>query len=119
MALAGILFSRKGAKGIVVESRLVSEHHRVHLVSEAHIWDQSGVTALDRRIRRIKLGGQPAGALQDQPVQPAATLGRWPSQTFCNEPSRRCSSRSGWCVPAQTGAATTSAFNSVPSAALP
>jgi SulP family sulfate permease len=26
-------------------------------MAEAHIWDQSGVTALDQVIRRLKLGG--------------------------------------------------------------
>jgi SulP family sulfate permease len=86
VALAGILFSRKVAKVIAVESELVGDSHRVYRVrgqlffvssiyfrqgfelhehpqrvtidmAEAHIWDQSGVTALDQVIRRLKLGG--------------------------------------------------------------
>jgi SulP family sulfate permease len=86
VALAGILFSRKVAKVIDVESALVAPDHRVYTVrgqlffvssiyfrhgfelhehparitidmAEAHIWDQSGVTALDQVIRRLKLGG--------------------------------------------------------------
>jgi SulP family sulfate permease len=86
VALAGILFSRKVAKVIAVESRLEGDDHRVYVVrgqlffvssvyfragfeihehparvtidmADAHIWDQSGVTALDQVIRRLKLGG--------------------------------------------------------------
>jgi SulP family sulfate permease len=86
VALAGILFSRKVAKVIEVESHLQAEGHRIYRVrgqlffvssiyfrqgfelhehpsrvtidmAEAHIWDQSGVTALDQVIRRLKLGG--------------------------------------------------------------
>jgi SulP family sulfate permease len=86
VALAGILFSRKVAKVIAVESELEGEDHRIYRVrgqlffvssiyfrqgfelhehparvtidmGEAHIWDQSGVTALDQVIRRLKLGG--------------------------------------------------------------
>ena len=88
VALAGILFSRKVAKVITVDSRLESDGHRVYSVrgqlffvssiylrqgfelhehphparvtidmAGAHIWDQSGVTALDQVIRRLKLGG--------------------------------------------------------------
>ncbi|MCT0213617.1 SulP family inorganic anion transporter [Synechococcus sp. CS-1326] len=86
VALAGILFSRKVAKVIEVSSELVEPGHRVYRVrgqlffvssiyfrqgfelhehparvtidmAEAHIWDQSGVTALDQVIRRLKQGG--------------------------------------------------------------
>jgi SulP family sulfate permease len=86
VALAGILFSRKVAKVIAVESRLESPDHRIYTVkgqlffvstiyfrqgfdlhdhprqitidmTEAHIWDQSGVTALDQVIRQLKLKG--------------------------------------------------------------
>ncbi len=86
VGLAAILFSRKVAKVIKVESSLNSENHRVYKVkgqlffvssiyfrqgfelhehpqkitidmAEAHIWDQSGVAVLDQVIRRIKLGG--------------------------------------------------------------
>jgi len=86
VAMAGILFSRKVAKVIDVSSALVAPDHRVYTVrgqlffvssiyfrqgfelhehparvtidmAEAHIWDQSGVTALDQVIRRLKLGG--------------------------------------------------------------
>jgi SulP family sulfate permease len=86
VALAGILFSRKVAKVIAVSSELVEPDHRVYKargqlffvssiyfrqgfelhehparvtidMAEAHIWDQSGVTALDQVIRRLKLGG--------------------------------------------------------------
>jgi SulP family sulfate permease len=86
VALAGILFSRKVAKVIAVTSQLVELDHRVYTVrgqlffvssiyfrqgfelhehparvtidmAEAHIWDQSGVSALDQVIRRLKLGG--------------------------------------------------------------
>jgi len=86
VGLAAILFSRKVAKVIKVDSSLNSENHRTYKVkgqlffvssiyfrqgfelhehpkkvtidmSEAHIWDQSGVTVLDQVIRRIKLGG--------------------------------------------------------------
>ncbi|MFO7628155.1 MAG: SulP family inorganic anion transporter [Prochlorococcaceae cyanobacterium] len=86
VALAALLFSRKVAKVIAVESELESEGHRLYRVrgqlffvssiyfrqgfelhehprrvtidmAEAHIWDQSGVSALDQVIRRLKLGG--------------------------------------------------------------
>ena len=86
VALAGILFSRKVAKVIEVSSELIAPGHRVYRVrgqlffvssiyfrqefelhehpervtidmADAHIWDQSGVTALDQVIRRLKLGG--------------------------------------------------------------
>ena len=86
VALAGILFSRKVAKVIQVESQLESPDHRIYTVrgqlffvsciyfrqgfelhehparvtidmAEAHLWDQSGVTALDQVIRRLRLGG--------------------------------------------------------------
>jgi len=86
VALAGILFSRKVAKVIEVSSELIAPDHRVYRVqgqlffvssiyfrqgfelhehpehvtidmAGAHIWDQSGVTALDQVIRRLKLGG--------------------------------------------------------------
>jgi SulP family sulfate permease len=86
VGLAAILFSRKVAKVIKVESSLNGKDHRIYKVSgqlffvssiyfrqgfelhehpkkitidmaEAHIWDQSGVTVLDQVIRRIKLGG--------------------------------------------------------------
>ncbi len=86
VALAGILFSRKVAKVIQVESRLEADDHRVYSVrgqlffvssiyfrqgfelhehparvtidmAGAHIWDQSGVAALDQVIHRLRLGG--------------------------------------------------------------
>ena len=86
VALAGILFSRKVAKVIAVESHLIDAGHRLYTVrgqlffvssiyfragfevhehparvtidmADAHIWDQSGVSALDQVIRRLKLGG--------------------------------------------------------------
>lgn len=86
VALAAILFSRKVAKVISVESHLEGNDHRVYTVTgqlffvssiyfrqgfdlhdhparisidmaQAHIWDQSGVTALDQVIRKLKLGG--------------------------------------------------------------
>jgi len=86
VALAGILFSRKVAKVIEVSSELIDPNHRLYRVqgqlffvssiyfrqgfelhehparvtidmAGAHIWDQSGVTALDQVIRRLKLGG--------------------------------------------------------------
>jgi SulP family sulfate permease len=86
VALAAILFSRKVAKVIVVESRLEGDDHRIYTVrgqlffvsvvyfkagfelhehparvtidmAEAHLWDQSGVTALDQVIRRLRSGG--------------------------------------------------------------
>jgi SulP family sulfate permease len=86
VALAGILFSRKVAKVIDISSQLVAPDHRIYSVrgqlffvssvyfrqgfalhehparitidmAGAHIWDQSGVTALDQVIRRLKLGG--------------------------------------------------------------
>ena len=86
VGLAAILFSRKVAKVIKVESSLTSENQRIYRVkgqlffvssiyfrqgfelhehpkkvtidmAEAHIWDQSGVNVLDQVIRKIKLGG--------------------------------------------------------------
>lgn len=86
VALAGILFSRKVAKVIQVESHLESPDHRLYTVrgqlffvssiyfrqgfelhehparvtidmAEAHLWDQSGVAVLDQVIRRLRLGG--------------------------------------------------------------
>ncbi len=86
VALAAILFSRKVAKVIEVDSRLESDNHRIYSVrgqlffvsviyfkagfelhehptrvtidmAEAHLWDQSGVTALDQVIRRMRSGG--------------------------------------------------------------
>ena len=86
VGLAAILFSRKVAKVIKVESSLTSENQRIYKVkgqlffvssiyfrqgfelhehpekvtidmAEAHIWDQSGVNVLDQVIRKIKLGG--------------------------------------------------------------
>ena len=86
VVLAAILFSRKVAKVIKVESRLENEDHRIYNVigqlffvsciyfrqgfelhehpklvtidmKDAHIWDQSGVSALDQVIRRLKIGG--------------------------------------------------------------
>jgi len=86
VALAGLLFSRKVAKVIRVETRMEGPDHRLYIVrgqlffvsviyfrqgfdlhdhparvtidmGEAHIWDQSGVTALDQVIRRLRLGG--------------------------------------------------------------
>ena len=84
--MAAILFSRKVAKVIDVQSRLEDQNHRIYTVrgqlffvssiyfrqgfelhehpdrvsidmSGAHIWEQSGVAALDQVIRRLKLGG--------------------------------------------------------------
>ena len=86
VALAGILFSRKVAKVIRVESDQISAQERHYRVigqlffvstiyfvqgfdlhdhperisidlSQAHIWDQSGVAALDQVIRKLRLGG--------------------------------------------------------------
>ena len=86
VALAGILFSRKIAKVIKVSKNEVSSDEIVYKVagqlffvskiyflqgfdvhehpakiridmSEAHIWDQSGVSALDQIIRKLTLGG--------------------------------------------------------------
>ncbi|MEB3308165.1 MAG: SulP family inorganic anion transporter [Cyanobacteriota bacterium] len=88
VALAAILFSRKVAKVIGVNSELIAPGHRLYRVegqlffvssiyfrqgfelheqphpervtidmTAAHIWDQSGVNALDQVIRRLKLGG--------------------------------------------------------------
>jgi SulP family sulfate permease len=86
VALAALLFSRKVAKVIKVSSELIAPDHRLYRVrgqlffvstiyfrqgfevhehprrvtidmGQAHIWDQSGVTALDQVIRRLKLGG--------------------------------------------------------------
>jgi len=86
VALAGILFSRKVAKVIQVETIDINENERRYRVvgqlffvskvyflqgfdmhdhperisidlSEAHIWDQSGVSALDQVIRKLRQGG--------------------------------------------------------------
>ncbi len=86
VALAGILFSRKVAKVIKVSSIEVSKEQLKYKVtgqlffvskvyflqgfdlynypnkieidmSEAHIWDQTGVTALEQIIRKLTLGG--------------------------------------------------------------
>ncbi len=86
VALAGILFSRKVAKVIKVTSKQVSDNEIIYEVSgqlffvskvyflqgfdthkhlkkvtidmsNAHIWDQSGVAALDQIIRKLSLGG--------------------------------------------------------------
>ena len=86
VALAGILFSRKVAKVIEVESIEISPDERRYRVkgqlffvskvyfvqgfdlhdhparitidlSSAHIWDQSGVAALDQVVRKLRLGG--------------------------------------------------------------
>ena len=86
VALAALLFSRKVAKVINVDSRLEGDDHRIYIVrgqlffvssiyfrqgfelhehparvtidmAAAHLWDQSGVAALDQVIRRLKLGG--------------------------------------------------------------
>ena len=86
VALAGILFSRKVAKVIQVEAVEVSDQERLYRVqgqlffvskvyflqgfdlhdhperitidlSQAHIWDQSGVAALDQVIRKYRSGG--------------------------------------------------------------
>ena len=86
VALAGILFSRKVAKVIQVDTIDVSEDERSYRVigqlffvskvyflqgfdlhdhpakitidlSSAHIWDQSGVAALDQIIRKFRNGG--------------------------------------------------------------
>ena len=86
VALAGILFSRKVAKVIRVERVDISSDERRYRVtgqlffvskvyfiqgfdlhdhparvsidlSAAHIWDQSGVAALDQVIRKLRLGG--------------------------------------------------------------
>jgi SulP family sulfate permease len=86
VALAGILFSRKVAKVSAVSSEELAPDHSLYRVrgqlffvssiyfrqgfelhdhparvsidmAEAHIWDPSGVMALDQLIRRLKLGG--------------------------------------------------------------
>jgi SulP family sulfate permease len=86
VALAGILFSRKVAKVIQVETIDPNEDERLYRVtgqlffvskvyfvqgfdlhdhpqritidmSGAHIWDQSGVAALDQVMRKFRLGG--------------------------------------------------------------
>ena len=86
VALAGILFSRKVAKVINVKAKNVSDEEVIYEVtgqlffvskiyflqgfdthdhpreitidmSKAHIWDQSGVTALDQIIRKLSIGG--------------------------------------------------------------
>jgi SulP family sulfate permease len=96
VALAAILFSRKVAKVIAVSSEDLAPDHRLYRVrgqlffvssiyfrqgfdlhehparvtidmGEAHIWDQSGVTALDQVIRRLKLGGSRVEVLNLNP----------------------------------------------------
>jgi SulP family sulfate permease len=96
VALAGILFSRKVAKVIEVSSEELAADHRLYRVrgqlffvssiyfrqgfelhehparvsidmAEAHIWDQSGVIALDQVIRRLKLGGSSVEVLNLNP----------------------------------------------------
>ena len=86
VALAGILFSRKVAKVISVEAIKISDDECRYVVrgqlffvskvyfqqgfdihehparitidmSQAHIWDQSGVGALNQLIRKLRLGG--------------------------------------------------------------
>ncbi len=86
VALAGILFSRKVAKVIEIKSIKISSEEIIYEVtgqlffvskiyflqgfdihdhpqkvkidmSKAHIWDQSGVAALDQIIRKLTLGG--------------------------------------------------------------
>ena len=86
VALAGILFSRKVAKVIRVEAIKITEDESRYVVSgqlffvskiyflqgfdvhdhparitidmsQAHIWDQSGVGALNQLIRKLRLGG--------------------------------------------------------------
>ncbi len=86
VALAGVLFSRKVAKVIQVEAIDLSDQERRYRVtgqlffvskvyflqgfdlhdhperividlSSAHIWDQSGVAALDQVIRKFRMGG--------------------------------------------------------------
>ena len=86
VALAGILFSRKVAKVIKVSSQNVNDQEVLYEVTgqlffvskiyftqgfdthdhpkkvtidmtNAHIWDQSGVAALDQIIRKLSLGG--------------------------------------------------------------
>ena len=86
VALAGILFSRKVAKVIQVDTIDLNEQERLYKVkgqlffvskvyfvqgfdlhdhpqritidmSSAHIWDQSGVSALDQVMRKFRLGG--------------------------------------------------------------
>ncbi len=86
VALAGILFSRKVAKVIKVEAINITNNEIIYKVtgqlffvskvyflqgfdthkhplqikidmSKAHIWDQSGVAALDQIIRKLSLGG--------------------------------------------------------------
>ncbi|MDB4616566.1 STAS domain-containing protein, partial [Synechococcus sp. AH-551-E11] len=86
VALAGVLFSRKVAKVIRVEAIKISEDESRYVVSgqlffvskiyflqgfdihdhparitidmsQAHIWDQSGVGALNQLIRKLRLGG--------------------------------------------------------------
>ena len=99
VALAGILFSRKVAQVIEVSSELLSPDHRLYRVrgqlffvstiyfrqsfdlhnhparisidmAEAHIWDQSGVTALDQVIRKMKLKGS---SVEVQGLNPDST----------------------------------------------
>jgi SulP family sulfate permease len=96
VALAAILFSRKVAKVIAVSREALAPDHRLYRVrgqlffvssiyfrqgfdlhehparvtidmGEAHIWDQSGVTALDQVIRRLKLGGSRVEVLNLNP----------------------------------------------------
>ncbi|MFQ6539165.1 MULTISPECIES: SulP family inorganic anion transporter [Aphanothece] len=101
VALAGILFSRKVAKVIEVAAHREADDHRVYTVrgqlffvssiyfrqgfdvhehparvtidmGDAHIWDQSGVAALDQVIRRIKRGGSAVQVINLNP--PSADL---------------------------------------------
>ena len=62
VALAGLLFSRKVAKVIEVSSELIAPGHRLYRVR-----GQSGVTALDQVIRRLKLGGSRVEVLNLNP----------------------------------------------------
>ena len=86
VALAALLFSRKVAKVIEVDSEMLGDDHRLYRVRgqlffvsvvyfkagfelhehpqrvtidmrDAHLWDQSGVVALDQVIRKLRLGG--------------------------------------------------------------
>tara|TARA_B100002051_G_scaffold272225_2_gene308561 strand:- start:1779 stop:3341 length:1563 start_codon:yes stop_codon:yes gene_type:complete len=86
VALAAILFSRKVAKVIRVETVDVGQDERIYRVigqlffvskvyfiqgfdlhshqatitidmSQAHVWDQSGIAALDQVMRKLRLGG--------------------------------------------------------------
>ncbi len=96
VALAALLFSRKVAKVIAVDSYQENPGHRIYIVrgqlffvsaiyfrqgfelhehparvtidmAEAHLWDQSGVTVLDQVIRRLRLGGSVVEVLNLNP----------------------------------------------------